>query len=788
MEQKDKLKRVPLYERLPEIYRIKDREQIPPGQLEHYLALVEQIFSDIHKNIETLYHDLFIDTCADWVIHYIGDLLGVSHIKGDARTLRADAADAIALRRRKGTPAGLEQLAYNLTGWASHIVELRKHLLWNQHLNHLRPGTGGTVNLKAPARLSLLGTPFDPFAYTAQLEPPEKSPPHGKTLYNLPNTAVYVWRLKDYQVQATKPVIPITPPDGYVENETAVGTEAIFIVCFDVNPCGEPIQLFNTYQYNPDRTLQQLSGVDETPNPIPRFRLDEGSPTANPLKYVEVETYDPETASMDELEIAAVGLRFHLPSSSFSAAEKWTFRGEKLHCWDSGHLPTPALKNREIAVDPAIGRVLLGVDSKEEVDALQEHLLMTYTYGAVGPLGAHPVARPYPPRRWNNESLKTYDVKFTDGESELKDALDIMEDDQYIDRPLIIRIRDSRTYKLDIRKLLPELLNTTDEPGKTALCLRRSLIIRAADQQRPVIKLAVPLRFRPHKVTGEDDQEQKKLDAVMSHLTVRLEGVYITGDTSFEEGEPLVARTALNRMEIIDSTLAPGGHRQIGNTRATIRAAMRLESRYGFSDNDEYDRFNQIPEIDIRRSVTGPLHIDTAYRLALTHTIVDAGEGVAQTDTDVTAVSGIPAEAEEEIKWGPETCFNGITVFGRVQVERISGQGAIFVQPLQVLEHQSGCIKYSYFTGREDRLQLPQNHGCVYGTEHRLRFTSEIHGHPAYGQFHRVTSLKIREGGPDNDAMGAYGFLKEAHKWRNLSIRCREFIPVGIKPLLIPVT
>jgi hypothetical protein len=36
--------------------------------------------------------------------------------------------------------------------------------------------------------------------------------------------------------------------------------------------------------------------------------------------------------------------------------------------------------------------------------------------------------------------------------------------------------------------------------------------------------------------------------------------------------------------------------------------------------------------------------------------------------------------------------------------------------------------------------------------------------------------------------MGAFGFLREAHKWRNLQIRFREFMPVGVRPLLIAVT
>jgi hypothetical protein len=48
-------KRVSLYERLPEIYRTKDAEQLPPDQLKSYLATVEAAFGAIHENIESLY-------------------------------------------------------------------------------------------------------------------------------------------------------------------------------------------------------------------------------------------------------------------------------------------------------------------------------------------------------------------------------------------------------------------------------------------------------------------------------------------------------------------------------------------------------------------------------------------------------------------------------------------------------------------------------------------------------------------------------------------------------------
>ncbi|PSN10933.1 hypothetical protein C7293_26260, partial [filamentous cyanobacterium CCT1] len=255
-------KRVPLYDRLPQIYHVRDAEQDPPGQLQHYLAAVEAVFGDIHANIEALYHDFFIDTCDEWVIPYIGDRLGVSHLKGDARTLRADVAGTVAARQGKGTLGAIERLTHTLTGWGVHGVELRENLLWNQHLNHQRPDTGGappyglpslprstpnpftpnrftpiwggTVTLRDPAMLSLVNTPFDPFGHPVDVKPPA---PEGfdAVRYNLPNLAIFLWRLKDYRVAVSPPVIRDVIDNG------AAGTGASFIVRVDVHPLGLPV-------------------------------------------------------------------------------------------------------------------------------------------------------------------------------------------------------------------------------------------------------------------------------------------------------------------------------------------------------------------------------------------------------------------------------------------------------------------------------------------------------------------------------------------------------------------
>ena len=175
---------VPLFDRLPEIYRVRDAEQSPPDQLRAYLAAVEEAFGALHDNIGQLYDDLFIDTCDDWVIPYLADLLGTTHLKGEPRTLRADVADTIALRRRKGTLGAIERLAVNLTGWACRARraarEPRRGRSTSIISGPMPAASRRTATRRAdrarsspdaarrhacrsaiPAALALLGTPFD---------------------------------------------------------------------------------------------------------------------------------------------------------------------------------------------------------------------------------------------------------------------------------------------------------------------------------------------------------------------------------------------------------------------------------------------------------------------------------------------------------------------------------------------------------------------------------------------------------------------------------------------------
>src|SRR5260370_42314202 len=99
-------------------------------------------------------------------------------------------------------------------------------------------------------------------------------------------------------------------------------------------------------------------------------------------------------------------------------------------------------------------------------------------------------------------------------------------------------------------------------------------------------------------------------------------------------------------------------------------------------------------------------------------------------------------------------------MFGRMRVESATGRGGIWGHRLEVFYNQKGCIKFSYFSGESDR--LPQTFACVKGPAVRLLFSNEIFGQPSYAQLALAADFLIRERGPEDDQMGAFGFLLES--------------------------
>ena len=770
---------VPLYTRLPEIYRIRDEEirdqqHLPAGPLAAYLGIVEEAFSAIHSNIDALYDDLFIETAADWVIPYIGDLLGNTPLSGDAWTLRADVADTIALRRRKGTLGAIELLTLNLTRWGVRCVELRENLVWLQHLNHQRPDIGGlppygqpgmtrntpirggTIPLRDPALLSQIGTPFDPFGHI----PDVTAHTDAAIRYNLPNLAIFLWRLGTYR-------IPLSRPSTHAVQTIAapVPGEAPFQVRFDIFPLDRPVQLFNLRRGTAVRRIDPTQAIsltepDEAPGPIPMARLTDDTPAGNPAAYVSVETYDPGLGP-DQIDIGDTALQLHVPQAQFTGST-WQFRGGNLFIWEAG-LDRP-VANREVVIDPGIGRLQAGVATLAEANALADNLLLTFTYGANGDgansIGAHPISRPSAPATLDGSATVVREVSAFTAPNDLQTKLGGLNAEV---NPIVLEITDSMVHDLD----LAAVTGVLNEAGGPNLRLNRGLVIRAADGCRPIVRLRRPLRFRT-------------VDPANAGFTLRLEGLFLTRVAGFPAGEPLIARAAVGGLELLDCTLDPEHYRTRDCQVTPVQTSVVLRDGYGFANPAV---FSETPAVHIQRTITGPLRIDTGYALDIRDSIIDGGSGVADVPGNAFALT---AAADPVNGWGPRTTIDCVTFFGRSRVHQIDGRGGIWVDTLEVQNNQVGCIKYSCFAGLADR--LPQNHACVDATDAHLRFVSELFGDAAYGQLRATSDFRIRERGPGDDEMGAFNFLKEAHKWRNIQVRYREFMPVGVRPLLIPVT
>jgi hypothetical protein len=355
-----------LYALMPAVYRIRDIKlaeqiagQVPEsarGPLKALLALVAEHATVVGDNIDQLYDDLFIETCAKWVVPYIGDLIGargVTALTGARFTERAFVANTMAYRRRKGTASVLEQLARDVTGWNASAVEYFERLATTQYLNHLRVpivhraaalpagtafassrgGAGGNLSfadIGNAAALEAIGTPFDRIARTADVRRIE--PRRGR--YNIPNVGIFIYRLWNYTV-TDAPAFQLDP-QRYL---------------FDA--LGKDTALYNTPETEVEIT--HLAEPANVPQPLTRRVLNREK-----MAYYGIGK---------SLSIALNGV--DVPAASVEICD--------LSDAGAGWAHTPAAN---IAIDPALGRIALPAAGSPLTS-----VRVTYSYGFSDDIG-----------------------------------------------------------------------------------------------------------------------------------------------------------------------------------------------------------------------------------------------------------------------------------------------------------------------------------------------------------------------------------------------------------------
>ena len=236
----------------------------------------------VRRSIDRLWEDQSIESCDDWVIPYIADLLATKLVSSyDPLGQRVDVSKTIYYRQRKGTVAILEEIGHDITQWDVKIVEFFRRLSRTRH-NFDPPiglptetdnstvtsgpvnicgspsisppaetngptgtvlqsaeglvGTwthtaiGGTADLRNVYGSSRAQTAFDEFFHTADF----RSGQDKTGWQNIPHLGVFLWQLYSYPVPKTTPV-PFTGSCGR----------------FTVDPTGREIPLFATSASRP---------------------------------------------------------------------------------------------------------------------------------------------------------------------------------------------------------------------------------------------------------------------------------------------------------------------------------------------------------------------------------------------------------------------------------------------------------------------------------------------------------------------------------------------------------
>ena len=227
-----------LWRLLPAVYRSLDAAAEPsaanpypaPGPLRELLGRIGTQAATVRRSMDRLWEDQSIETCDDWVIPYIGDLLATRMVSClDARGQRLDVARTIYYRRRSGTVGLLEELAADIAGHDARVVEFFRRMGRTRHQfdppigpvqvydraapptlavveglvgTYTRTPAGGYADLRNVYGASNAGNAFDEFAYTADFRRGRQSLGH----HNIPRLGAHIWWLYSVPITGATPV------------------------------------------------------------------------------------------------------------------------------------------------------------------------------------------------------------------------------------------------------------------------------------------------------------------------------------------------------------------------------------------------------------------------------------------------------------------------------------------------------------------------------------------------------------------------------------------------------
>jgi hypothetical protein len=724
-----------LYALLPAVYRSRDADQGYP--LQALLRVIAEQVSLVEDDIAQLYENWFIETCEDWVVPYIGDLVGyrVVHEAGEPSDVtaprdrqrekilipRRDVANTIRYRRRKGTLALLELLAKDAAGWPARAVEFYTLLGWTQHLNHLRGTRGRTADVRNGGALDLLESPFDTIAHTVDVR--RTISPRAQGRYNIPSVGLFVWRLQSYSVTGT--------PAYCLEEE---GPQ-----CYTFSVLGSDTPLYNRPQ--PETEPTHIAEALNLPTPIPRRAFEERLLVHGHIDRTQAsDKYYGPSVTISAPDWPRKGAPQPIPRESVVPADltDWHYRAPR----------------NVVAVDPVLGRIVFPVSQLPK-----QGVVVSYQYAFSANIGGgeydRPLSQATGAQRYAVGKGKTYTT--------INAALTAWMQEKPRPSAAVIEIGDSGVYT--------ERLNVSLEAGE-------SLQIRAAKGTRPVIRLLDYMADRPDAFTISGAHGSR----------VTLDGLLITGRSIQVTGpEPnstdgVAADTGdLCDLTIRHCTLVPGW-------------GLHCDCEPKRANEPSLELINTRARVKIEHSIIGSIEVvadevkSDPMQICISDSIVDA------TSEDRIALGA----ANLPLAYAALTIAR-CTVIGQIQTHAIAlAENCIFDGVMRVARRQQGCVRFCYVTPGS---RTPRRYECQPDlVEHtaadeaakqreRMRveaqFNSMRYGTPTYCQLARTCADAITRGADDEAEMGVFHNLYQPQRAANARARLDEYTPAGMEAGII---
>ena len=718
---------------LPAVYRDRDAES---GELRALLTVIAEQIGVVEDDLEQLYDDQFVETCAEWVLPYIGDLLGnrplfsggsgadqsiaglfpelegPRFIPRTAMRARPDVAKTIFYRKRKATRAMLEELAADVTGWDARVVEFFELLRWTQCVrNHLRLFNQGCPDLRDADALKRLNGPFDSIPHAVDVRP-------INTLdgwYETRNIGFFLWRLRSLELKNINPVA-----DSLVSSRFFANRLAIDEPLFTAGGRGETGFLNEAHAPGPIR---------------PSFLRDD-------LRH----TSDPSRLYGDDLSLFI----------ETGTNPNWTPVPRNLICVSDLSAWRPPLPNM-VAVDVRTGRILF--DAAYTAADLKDVRISVH-YGFSAELGGGC----YPREGWliKPSLLNVPEIVVTKGPTTDPQAVSTIDAAitkwKTAGRPkTIIRILDSSTY-LETKPL------TLDPPAGSWVA------IEAADECNPHINtLTNPLTIK----CGDD------------RAWVAISGILL--ESNIEIGK------LAGRLRLLHTTM------RLKTGPAVIEAPQSvLNDLITNKETDTFRveaAFSILGRVIVPSDGRGLAFLDCILDGGAAPAITGTAANTPASALHIERSTVFGSVFVRELPMASESIFNDEL---RVARRQQGCARFCFIPYGSLTPRRYRCQPDLEIRVRADAQELEKNRRLT-DPEHKAivdavvpllvpAFTSRHFGDPGYAQLHLNVPRQIFIGAEDGSEMGVFCHLKQPQREKNLRSRLAEYLPFGLTPGLIYVT